>query len=114
MAPSAVPQKEGEAAPAALDAAGLTRIRDAFVATTKRADRLGIDAIEVHGAHGYLAHQFLSPLANHRTDQYGGSLENRMRYPLEVYDAVRAAFPASKPIGMRVSATDRCSEPIER
>jgi 2,4-dienoyl-CoA reductase-like NADH-dependent reductase (Old Yellow Enzyme family) len=106
VAPSAVPQKEGEAAPAALDAAGLARIRDAFVATTKRADRLGIDAIEVHGAHGYLLHEFLSPISNKRTDQYGGSLENRMRYPLEVFDAVRAAFPDYKPIGVKVSATD--------
>src|ERR1700759_3634576 len=106
VAPSAVPQKEGEAAPAAPDAAGLARIRDAFVATTKRADRLGIDAIEVHGAHGYLLHEFMSPISNKRTDQYCGSLENRMRYPLEVFDAVRAAFPDHKPIGVKVSATD--------
>ena len=106
QAPSAVPHKEGEAAPRALDAAGLKRVRDAFVAATQRADRLGIDAIEVHGAHGYLLHQFLSPISNKRTDQYGGSLQNRMRYPLEVFDAVRAAFPASKPVGVKVSATD--------
>jgi NADPH2 dehydrogenase len=105
-APSAVPHKEGEAAPRALDAAGLKRVRDAFVAATQRADRLGIDAIEVHGAHGYLLHQFLSPISNKRTDEYGGSLQNRMRYPLEVFDAVRAAFPASKPVGVKVSATD--------
>jgi 2,4-dienoyl-CoA reductase-like NADH-dependent reductase (Old Yellow Enzyme family) len=106
VAPSAVPHKEGELAPLALDAAGLVRIRDAFVDAAKRAERLGIDALELHGAHGYLLHQFLSPLANHRTDQYGGSLENRMRFPLEVFDAVRAVFPASKPIGVRVSASD--------
>jgi NADPH2 dehydrogenase len=106
VAPSAVPHKEGELAPLALDAAGLVRIRDAFVDAAKRADRLGIDALELHGAHGYLLHQFLSPLANHRTDQYGGSPENRMRFPLEVFDAVRAVFPASKPIGVRVSASD--------
>jgi len=106
VAPSAVPQKEGEMAPLALDAAGLERIRNAFVGAAKRADRLGIDALELHGAHGYLLHQFLSPLANRRTDNYGGSLENRMRFPLDVFDAVRAAFPADKPIGMRVSATD--------
>jgi NADPH2 dehydrogenase len=105
-APSAVPHKEGETAPRALDAAGLKRVRDAFVAATQRADRLGIDAIEVHGAHGYLLHQFLSPIANKRTDEYGGSLQNRMRYPLEVFDAVRAAFPAHKPVGVKVSATD--------
>src|SRR6202011_2832939 len=90
--PSAVPHKEGEAAPLALDAAGLARVRDAFVAAAKRADRLGIDALELHGAHGYLLHQFLSPISNKRTDAYGGSLQNRMRYPLEVYDAVRAAL----------------------
>ncbi|RQH07641.1 NADH:flavin oxidoreductase/NADH oxidase [Bradyrhizobium sp. RP6] len=106
VGPSAVPHKEGEAAPLALDASGLKRIREAFVDSTKRAARLGIDAIEVHGAHGYLLHQFLSPISNRRTDEYGGSLENRMRYPLEVFDAVRAAFPADKPVGMRVSSTD--------
>jgi 2,4-dienoyl-CoA reductase-like NADH-dependent reductase (Old Yellow Enzyme family) len=106
VGPSAVPHKEGEAPPLALDAAGMARIRDAFVAAAKRAERLGIDALEVHGAHGYLLHQFLSPIANKRTDQYGGSLQNRMRYPLEVFDAIRAAFPADKPIGVKVSATD--------
>ena len=105
-APSPVPQKEGEAAPLALDAAGLLRVRDAFVATARRAARLGIDGLEVHGAHGYLLHQFLSPISNRRTDQYGGSLENRMRFPLEVFDAVRAAFPADKPVGLKVSASD--------
>jgi NADPH2 dehydrogenase len=106
VAPSAVPHKEGEAAPLALDAAGLARIRDAFVSAAQRAERLGIDALELHGAHGYLLHQFLSPIANRRTDQYGGSLENRMRYPLEVFDAVRAVFPSGKPVGVKVSATD--------
>jgi 2,4-dienoyl-CoA reductase-like NADH-dependent reductase (Old Yellow Enzyme family) len=104
--PSAVPHKEGEAAPRALDALGLKRVRDAFVATAKRAERLGIDALELHSAHGYLLHQFLSPISNKRTDQYGGSLQNRMRYPLEVFDAVRAAFPDNKPVGVKVSATD--------
>ena len=106
VAPSAVPQKEGEAAPTALDAAGMARIREAFVAAARRAERLGIDALEVHGAHGYLLHEFLSPIANRRTDEYGGSLQNRMRYPLEVFDAVRAAFPDNKPIGIKVSASD--------
>jgi 2,4-dienoyl-CoA reductase-like NADH-dependent reductase (Old Yellow Enzyme family) len=104
--PSAVPHKEGEAAPLALDPAGLARIRDAFVAAAKRAERLGIDAIEMHFAHGYLVHQFLSPIANKRADQYGGSLQNRLRYPLELFDAVRAVFPAGKPVGVKVSATD--------
>jgi 2,4-dienoyl-CoA reductase-like NADH-dependent reductase (Old Yellow Enzyme family) len=106
VAPSAVPHKEGELAPLALDAQGMARVRDAFVAAAKRAERLGIDALELHGAHGYLMHQFLSPISNRRTDQYGGSLENRMRYPLEVFDAVRAVFPERKPIGVKVSATD--------
>jgi 2,4-dienoyl-CoA reductase-like NADH-dependent reductase (Old Yellow Enzyme family) len=106
VAPSPIPFEEDEANPAALDAAGLARIRDAFVAATIRADRLGLDAIEVHNAHGYLLHEFLSPLSNQRTDAYGGSLENRMRFPLEVFDAVRAAFPAGKPVGVRISATD--------
>jgi 2,4-dienoyl-CoA reductase-like NADH-dependent reductase (Old Yellow Enzyme family) len=106
VAPSAIPHKDGEVAPLALDTQGLSRVRDAFVAAAKRAERLGIDAIELHCAHGYLLHQFLSPIANQRTDQYGGSLQNRMRYPLEVFDAVRAAFPADKPVGVKVSATD--------
>ncbi|NOJ46459.1 NADH:flavin oxidoreductase/NADH oxidase [Bradyrhizobium archetypum] len=104
--PSEIPHKEGEPPPVALDAAGLARVRDAFAAAAKRAERLGIDGIEVHSAHGYLLHQFLSPIANRRTDQYGGSLANRMRFPLEVFDAVRAAFPHDKPVGLRVSCTD--------
>ena len=104
--PSAVPHKAEEAPPLALDARGLQRIVDAFVNSAKRAERLGIDGLELHGAHGYLLHQFLSPISNKRTDRYGGSLENRMRYPLEVFDAVRAVFPKSKPVGIRVSATD--------
>jgi NADPH2 dehydrogenase len=106
VAPSAMPHKEGEAPPTALDDAGLARIRAAFVDAARRAERLGIDALELHGAHGYLMHQFLSPISNKRTDKYGGSLENRMRFPLEIYDAVRAVFPDRKPIGIRVSATD--------
>jgi NADPH2 dehydrogenase len=105
-APSALPHKEGELAPRELDASGLKRIREAFVSATQRAERLGIDGIEVHGAHGYLLHQFLSPISNKRTDQYGGSLQNRLRYPLEVFDAMRAALPAHKPMGVKISATD--------
>jgi 2,4-dienoyl-CoA reductase-like NADH-dependent reductase (Old Yellow Enzyme family) len=104
--PSAVPHKEGERPPLALDAQGLARIRDAFAAAAKRAERLGLDGLELHCAHGYLLHQFLSPISNRRTDQYGGSLQNRLRYPLEVFDAVRAAFPQHKPVGIKVSSTD--------
>ena len=77
-----------------------------FVAATQRAQRIGYDTVEVHGGHGYLVHQFLSPLSNQRTDEYGGSLENRMRFALELFTAMRAVWPADKPMGMRVSATD--------
>jgi 2,4-dienoyl-CoA reductase-like NADH-dependent reductase (Old Yellow Enzyme family) len=106
VAPSAVPFSANENPPLALDHAGLQRIKEAFVEAARRAHRLGIDAIELHAAHGYLLHEFLSPLSNRRTDEYGGSLENRMRFPLEVYDAMRAALPASMPIGVRISGTD--------
>ncbi len=105
-APSSIPHSPGEEPPAALDRAGLKRVRDDFVQAAQRAARLGLDGIEVHGAHGYLLHQFLSPLSNTREDEYGGSLENRMRFPIEVFDAVRDAFPADKPVWMRISATD--------
>jgi 2,4-dienoyl-CoA reductase-like NADH-dependent reductase (Old Yellow Enzyme family) len=106
VAPSAVPFAKGETSPVALDRAGLERIRDGFAAAALRAARLGLDAVQLHGAHGYLLHQFLSPLSNRRADEYGGSLDNRLRFPLEVFDAVRAAFPNEKPVGVRVSATD--------
>ena len=106
FAPSAVPHAPGEEAPIALDTAGLQRVRDEFASAARRAARLGLDGIEIHAAHGYLLHQFLSPLANQRTDAYGGSLENRMRFPLEIFDVVRAAFPAGKPVWARISATD--------
>ncbi|MDE2173861.1 MAG: NADH:flavin oxidoreductase/NADH oxidase [Betaproteobacteria bacterium] len=106
VAPSAVPHGAQEAAPQALDASGLERIRNAFVQAARHAASLGLQAVELHCAHGYLLHQFLSPLSNQRDDGYGGSLIQRMRYPLEVFDAVRAALPASIPLGVRVSATD--------
>ena len=105
-APSGIPFADGYFAPMALDKTGLARIRDAFAAAAVRAGRLGLDLVQLHAAHGYLLHQFLSPLSNRRDDEYGGSLENRMRFPLEVFDAVRAAFPAEKALTMRVSATD--------
>ncbi len=106
QAASALAHGAAEVPPAALDAAGLARIRDDFAATARRAVRLGIQGIELHGAHGYLLHQFLSPLSNRRSDDYGGSLANRMRFVLEVFDAVRAAVPASVPVWLRLSATD--------
>jgi NADH:flavin oxidoreductases, Old Yellow Enzyme family len=105
-APSALPWDGGELPPLALNQAELSRIRDAFVAAAQRAHRLGIEVVELHAAHGYLLHQFLSPLSNVRDDRYGGSLENRLRFPLEVFDAVREALPAHVPLGIRISATD--------
>jgi 2,4-dienoyl-CoA reductase-like NADH-dependent reductase (Old Yellow Enzyme family) len=106
VAPSAVPYDGAEAPPAALDPDGLKRVREAFAAAARRAARLGLDGVQIHCAHGYLLHEFLSPLSNRREDAYGGSLENRMRFPREVFDAVRQAFPAERPVSVRVSATD--------
>jgi 2,4-dienoyl-CoA reductase-like NADH-dependent reductase (Old Yellow Enzyme family) len=106
VAPSAVPHAADEPAPRAFGLDELPRLRDAFAESARRAARLGFDAIELHCAHGYLLHEFLSPVSNRRDDAYGGSLANRMRFPLEVFEAVRAAFPADRPVGVRVSATD--------
>ncbi len=106
VAPSPLPYTPEGVPPEALDGAGLDRVRSAFAEAARRADRLGFDAVEVHSAHGYLLHQFLSPLSNKRTDDFGGPLENRMRFPLSVFDAVREAFPAHKPVGLRLSGTD--------
>jgi len=92
--------------PRALDDAGMLKVSDDFVAAAIRAARIGLDVLELHFAHGYLAHQFLSPLSNERTDRYGGSLENRMRFPLELFDAVRTTWPSELPLGVRISATD--------
>ncbi|HZG07695.1 MAG TPA: NADH:flavin oxidoreductase/NADH oxidase [Allosphingosinicella sp.] len=105
-APSPLPFAEGDCPPAALDCAGLARLRGAFAQAALRAARLGIDLVEIHAAHGYLLHEFLSPLSNRREDDYGGSLDNRLRFPLEVFEAVRAAFPAGRPVTVRVSASD--------
>ena len=104
--PSAIPHRLDEAPPIALDAAGLRRVREAFVAAARRAVRLGADGLELHGGHGYLLHEFLSPISNERTDAYGGSLENRMRYPLEVIEAVREVLPSGMPMGIKISASD--------
>jgi 2,4-dienoyl-CoA reductase-like NADH-dependent reductase (Old Yellow Enzyme family) len=105
-APSAVPYLPGWPESRAMDDAALERVRNAFVDSARRADRAGFDLVELHVAHGYLLHEFLSPITNTRQDEYGGSLENRMRYPLEIFKAVRAAFPADKPVMVRLTATD--------
>jgi 2,4-dienoyl-CoA reductase-like NADH-dependent reductase (Old Yellow Enzyme family) len=104
-APSSIPYAEGQMLPQMLDRDGLRDIRDAFVSSAKRARRIGLDLIQLHCAHGYLLHQFLSPLSNQRDDTYGGSLENRMRFPLEVFEAVRQAIP-DRPVTVRISGTD--------
>ncbi len=106
LSASALSFKDGEPAPTAATESEINDVVDAFAVAAQRADRLGLDAIEIHSAHGYLLHQFLSPLSNRRTDSYGGSLENRMRLTLRVFDAVRAAFPVTKAVGVRISATD--------
>ena len=106
LAPSAIAMLDGEAPPQPIDAAGLVQIKAEFVEATGRAQRIGIDAIELHLAHGYLLHEFLSPLSNRRSDDYGGSFDNRIRFPMEVFAAVRAAWPQDKPLGVRISATD--------
>ena len=106
VAPSALAYADDYPQPEALDAAGIRGIVDAFVAAARRAHDAGFRLIELHAAHGYLLHQFLSPLSNRRDDGYGGSLENRMRLTLEVTAAVRAAWPAELPLWIRISATD--------
>ena len=106
VAPSSLPFLDSEIPPEALDTTALGRIRDAFAAAAKRAHEIGIDVIEVHAAHGYLLHEFLSPLSNLRTDEYGGDFAARVRFPLEVFEAMRAAVPPHKPVGIRISATD--------
>ena len=105
VGPSAIPFGDYPA-PRALTRAEMVGLVEAHRQAVARAERIGFDLIEMHGGHGYLIHQFLSPLANQRTDEYGGSLENRMRFPLEVFKAMRAEWPAHKPMGIRVSATD--------
>ncbi len=104
LAPSALPHLPQEPAPAELTPEGLAKVRKDFVATARRAQAIGIDAIELHGAHGYLLHQFLSPLSNQRSDAYGGSFENRIRFVMEVFEAVREVFDGT--LGIRLSGTD--------
>ncbi|MBM3483751.1 MAG: NADH:flavin oxidoreductase/NADH oxidase [Alphaproteobacteria bacterium] len=106
VAPSAVPFGPGWLTPHALTIAEIGDMIDAWVKAAKRAEQAGFDMIEIHSAHGYLSHSFLSPLSNRRTDKYGGSRENRMRFTLELAEAVRAAWPASKPCFLRISSVD--------
>ena len=104
LGPSALPHLPQEAAPSELTLEGITKIRADFIASARRAKEIGIEAIELHGAHGYLLHQFLSPLSNQRTDQYGGSFDNRIRLVLEVFQDVREVFDGT--LGIRFSGTD--------
>jgi NADPH2 dehydrogenase len=106
IAPSAVPFGAGWPTPRAMSDDDLARLREAFADTARRAARIGFDAIELHMAHGYLLHSFVSPVSNRRNDDYGGPLENRMRFPLEVTRAVRAAVPRDTPIGARINGSD--------
>ncbi len=106
VAPSAVAFRPEDAAPAELSKSEIHAITEAFVAAARRALRAGFQLVELHGAHGYLMHEFLSPLSNRRTDEYGGSLENRMRFALETVEAVRAVWPAELPLWLRISSTD--------
>ncbi|MCX7894110.1 MAG: NADH:flavin oxidoreductase/NADH oxidase [Burkholderiales bacterium] len=106
VAPSALPITPAEPAPRALRREELPALAEAFARAAERAARIGFDALELHCAHGYLLHEFLSPVANRRDDEFGGPLANRMRFPLEVFAAVRRAWPQDRPLGVRVSATD--------
>ena len=106
VAPSAVPFREGDPAPAALDTAGIRATVEAFAEAARRALTAGFEVLEIHGAHGYLINEFLSPLSNRRTDEYGGAFENRIRFLLEVIAAVRAVWPERLPLWVRISATD--------
>ncbi len=106
LAPTAVPFDDGWQVPLALDESGMDRLAGDFVAATRRAAAAGFRVVEIHAAHGYLLHQFLSPISNLRTDGFGGSLENRMRFPLRVVEAVRSTWPGELPLFLRISATD--------
>ncbi len=106
VAPSAIALSESHPAPGALTSGEIEGLIEAFAHSAERAGRIGYDTIELHAAHGYLLHQFLSPLSNRREDEYGGSLENRMRFTLQAFKAMREVWPADKPMGVRISATD--------
>lgn len=109
VGPSPIPISADQSPPRELSQGDIEVLINKFVAAVRRAARLGFDLIELHGAHGYLIHQFLSPISNQRTDDYGGSLENRMRFPLELFRAMRSAWPAERPLGTKISARDWCS-----
>jgi NADPH2 dehydrogenase len=106
ISPSAVAFDEHGPAPSAIEADDMERIVESFTAATRRAARIGFDLAELHTAHGYLLHSFLSPIANRRNDAFGGTLENRMRFPLRVFESVRASWPTTKPLGARITGTD--------
>ena len=106
LSASAIPWSDDSDTPREITRAEMDEIREQFVASTRMADRAGFDMIELHAAHGYLISSFISPLSNTRTDEYGGSLDNRMRYPLEVFRAMREAWPVEKPMAVRISAND--------
>ena len=106
LAASAIPWTPANQVPRAMTRADMDRVTEAYRRATERAAWAGFDMVELHFAHGYLLSSFITPLTNHRTDEYGGSLENRLRYPLEVFAAVRGAFPSGRPISVRISATD--------
>ena len=106
VAPSALPYHADSAVPRAMSRADMDQVVADFAGAARRAERAGFDMLELHCAHGYLLASFLSPLTNRREDEYGGSLENRMRFPLEVFEAIRAAWPAEKPVSVRISAHD--------
>jgi anthraniloyl-CoA monooxygenase len=110
LSASEVPWSPRNQRPKAMDRADMDRVRDQFVAAARMADRAGFDMLELHCAHGYLLSSFITPLTNTRTDDYGGSLANRMRYPLEVFRAVRLVWPTGKPISVRISANDWVGE----
>ena len=110
IGPSPVPWSPSNQIPREMTHADIDKVRDDFVRAAEMAERAGFDLLELHFAHGYLLSAFITPLTNHRSDEYGGSLVNRMRFPLEVYHAVRAIWPAAKPISVRISASDWVGE----
>jgi len=106
LSASAIPYKPGNQRPKEMDRADMDKVQDDFVRATRMADEAGFDMIELHMAHGYLLSSFISPLSNTRADKYGGSLGNRLRFPIQILEAVRAVWPKRKPISCRISATD--------